>query len=251
MRYFVVVGEADEGPFTFDQLKELAAKGEIRPDSTLRPESGGDPVAAGSLGGLFATPPPQTESVSPPSPPSYTATTGRSPAMVAAIAVALMCVVCLPVGGALLYPVFAQARLAAQQTADMSRLRKIGTATLMYASEHDDHFPPVMDSGSGVLPFVAPNVVLGAEQAVETVFKSTNPRSDNFSGNSILASQNAFAMEHRDLTLMFFDSMDWQGGVRCLLTVDGSVRKSRGDRVVKAVANKGVLSPLDLGAGSR
>jgi prepilin-type N-terminal cleavage/methylation domain-containing protein/prepilin-type processing-associated H-X9-DG protein len=42
---------------------------------------------------------------------------------------------------AILFPVFAQARAKARQTACMSNLRQIGTATLMYAQDADEQFP--------------------------------------------------------------------------------------------------------------
>lgn len=42
---------------------------------------------------------------------------------------------------AILFPVFAQAKLAAKQAASMSNLRQIGLAALMYANDNDDVFP--------------------------------------------------------------------------------------------------------------
>jgi len=41
----------------------------------------------------------------------------------------------------ILFPVFAQAKLAAKKTADLSNIKQIGTATVMYETDYDDQFP--------------------------------------------------------------------------------------------------------------
>ena len=43
---------------------------------------------------------------------------------------------------AILFPVFAMARARGRDAACMSNLRQLGTATLMYMDENNDHFPP-------------------------------------------------------------------------------------------------------------
>lgn len=247
MRYFVVVGGADEGPFTFDQLKDLAAKGELTPESVLRPEEGGDPVSAKSLGGLFAAPPPPPPGYSAP-PSAPTSSPGRNPALIAVIVCAALCVVCLPIAGAILFPVFSQARLAAQKTITITHLKSIGTAVLIYATDNDDHLPPVMTSALEAGPFIGKYINLGPKgETLDQVLKSKNTRSDVLRGNPVLAGQPAFGLEQPQLTLMFFDSMDWPGGKRCVAMADGSARTIEGTAVVEAVANsKGVVSPLVL-----
>ena len=42
---------------------------------------------------------------------------------------------------AILFPVFAQAKLAAKKTADLSNIKQIGTATAMYQNDYDDSNP--------------------------------------------------------------------------------------------------------------
>lgn len=51
---------------------------------------------------------------------------------------------------AILFPVFAQAKMAAKKTVDMSNMKEHGTATAMYLSDNDDVFP----TQSGVAPVV-------------------------------------------------------------------------------------------------
>ena len=41
----------------------------------------------------------------------------------------------------ILFPVFAQAKLAAKKTADLSNIKQIGTAVVMYANDYDDSWP--------------------------------------------------------------------------------------------------------------
>lgn len=51
----------------------------------------------------------------------------------------------------ILFPVFAQARLAAKKTQDLSNLKQVNLGTMMYAGDHDDRFPiqtPRNDDGS-------------------------------------------------------------------------------------------------------
>ena len=42
---------------------------------------------------------------------------------------------------AILFPVFAQARLAAKRTAAISNLKQISTSAIMYSADNDGHFP--------------------------------------------------------------------------------------------------------------
>jgi len=51
------------------------------------------------------------------------------------------CVLCLPIGGAILFPVFSQAKSAAQIQLCSSHLRMLGLGQLIYAGDNDDHLP--------------------------------------------------------------------------------------------------------------
>ena len=65
----------------------------------------------------------------------------------------LVVIAIIAVLAAILFPVFAQARSSASNTADMSNIRQLGAATMMYAQDYDETFVPV---GSWNDPTVTP-----------------------------------------------------------------------------------------------
>ncbi len=50
----------------------------------------------------------------------------------------LVVIAIIAILAAILFPVFAQAKLAAKKTADLSNLKQLGTASLMYSNDYDD-----------------------------------------------------------------------------------------------------------------
>ena len=53
----------------------------------------------------------------------------------------LVVIAIIAILAAILFPVFAQAKLAAKKTADLSNLKQIGTATMIYVNDADDVLP--------------------------------------------------------------------------------------------------------------
>lgn len=53
----------------------------------------------------------------------------------------LVVIAIIAILAAILFPVFAQAKLAAKKTQDLSNLKQLGTATAIYLSDNDDQFP--------------------------------------------------------------------------------------------------------------
>lgn len=53
----------------------------------------------------------------------------------------LVVIAIIAILAAILFPVFAQAKAAAKKTACLSNQKQIGTAGIMYASDHDDYMP--------------------------------------------------------------------------------------------------------------
>ena len=53
----------------------------------------------------------------------------------------LVVIAIIAILAAILFPVFAQAKLAAKKTVDLSNLKQIGTGTMLYAQDADDMFP--------------------------------------------------------------------------------------------------------------
>ena len=54
----------------------------------------------------------------------------------------LVVIAIIAILAAILFPVFAQAKLAAKKTADLSNLKQIGTSTFLYQGDYDDAFYP-------------------------------------------------------------------------------------------------------------
>ncbi len=55
----------------------------------------------------------------------------------------LVVIAIIAILAAILFPVFAQAKVAAKKTSDLSNLKQIGLAGLMYAGDYDDVYNPV------------------------------------------------------------------------------------------------------------
>ncbi|MFQ3588311.1 MAG: prepilin-type N-terminal cleavage/methylation domain-containing protein [Fimbriimonadaceae bacterium] len=53
----------------------------------------------------------------------------------------LVVIAIIAILAAILFPVFAQAKLAAKKTQDLSNVKQIGTGVMMYAADYDDMFP--------------------------------------------------------------------------------------------------------------
>ena len=53
----------------------------------------------------------------------------------------LVVIAIIAILAAILFPVFAQAKLAAKKTADLSNLKQIGLGAIMYSGDSDDYFP--------------------------------------------------------------------------------------------------------------
>lgn len=84
--------------------------------------------------------PPPTYSPPPPGP--YAAPRkGVSPWVWVGIGCAGMCVCVGPVLAAILFPVFSQAKIAAQQTACLTNVKRSSLAMVMYASDYDEILP--------------------------------------------------------------------------------------------------------------
>ncbi len=61
----------------------------------------------------------------------------------------LVVIAIIAILAAILFPVFAQAKLAAKKTTTISNMRSIGLAVTMYAGDNDDVFPRTMDTSTG------------------------------------------------------------------------------------------------------
>ena len=61
----------------------------------------------------------------------------------------LVVIAIIAILAAILFPVFAQAKAAAKKTSCLSNAKQIGTASMIYAVDSDDHFPSIYDDAPG------------------------------------------------------------------------------------------------------
>ena len=87
----------------------------------------------------------------------------------------LVVIAIIAILAAILFPVFAQAKLAAQKTVDITRMNQVGKATMMYTSDSEDRFFMSNSGGpSNVVPgwgFGPPDAVPG--QVLQPYAKNT------------------------------------------------------------------------------
>ncbi|RYG60650.1 prepilin-type N-terminal cleavage/methylation domain-containing protein, partial [bacterium] len=61
----------------------------------------------------------------------------------------LVVIAIIAILAAILFPVFAQAKLAAKKTVSLSNLKQLGVATVLYANDHEDVLARTMDTSGG------------------------------------------------------------------------------------------------------
>jgi type II secretory pathway pseudopilin PulG len=127
----------------------------------------------------------------------------------------------LVLGGlvALMLPVFQQFRHVAMRDQTASRLTALNLGLMVYATDYDDRYPPVMDDSEAVRPLLAKYVPSDED------FRSLNPAAGDFRGNATLASAAVAKVPEPERTLVFFDRLPWPEGVRLALTVDGRIHR--------------------------
>jgi len=72
----------------------------------------------------------------------------------------LVVIAIIAILAAILFPVFAQAKLAAKKIRVLSQMKQLGTAVTLYASDADDYFVPASMRGGAGDPIVWPPLVL-------------------------------------------------------------------------------------------
>lgn len=84
----------------------------------------------------------------------------------------LVVIAIIAILAAILFPVFAQAKRAAQKTVTISNLRQIGTAVTMYGTDHDDVFPRTMDTSGGFPETISWWAVANYQKALEPYMRN-------------------------------------------------------------------------------
>ena len=69
----------------------------------------------------------------------------------------LVVIAIIAILAAILFPVFAQAKLAAKKTADLSNMKQIGTGIAIYLGDYDDIYPPAASLDATSTTNIAPS----------------------------------------------------------------------------------------------
>jgi prepilin-type N-terminal cleavage/methylation domain-containing protein/prepilin-type processing-associated H-X9-DG protein len=64
----------------------------------------------------------------------------------------LVVIAIIAILAAILFPVFAQARTKARQTSDLSNMRQLGTAMMMYLQDYDEKYNPTGNGNGAICP---------------------------------------------------------------------------------------------------
>jgi len=86
----------------------------------------------------------------------------------------LVVIAIIAILAAILFPVFAQAKLAAKKTVDLSNLKQLGLTTVMYAGDNDDVNPLIRmnPNPACIRPFGTCHQALGIVSALDPYIKS-------------------------------------------------------------------------------
>ncbi len=109
----------------------------------------------------------------------------------------LMC--CCPIGGAVLFPVFSQARQAANSSQSLIHMKQIGAALSLYTAEHDDFTPP-SQGWNAALTTYGPD--LGADNLTDPLLRDS-PERRGYGMNLGISMKSVVAMEDPSKVIAF------------------------------------------------
>ena len=139
-------------------------------------------------------PPPQT-----PAPPKKSNTVLW---VVIILGVGALCLFVMAIGAAILFPVFSQARFAAQKTACLSSVKQTSVALIMYSAENDDRYPAAaawMDKSEKYG---------GGNFSCPAVKKDVGPQAYGFGFNDALSGKAFTVVKSPESTVSVFESAD-------------------------------------------
>jgi prepilin-type processing-associated H-X9-DG protein len=119
---------------------------------------------------------------------------------------------------AILFPVFAQARVAAQRTQALSNAKQIALAALMYSNDYDDQFPYVQSTDQFrhlTYPY----------SKNDSVWKTTNPNGGGFRFAMNLAGVAETSIDNPAEAPLIYEANAWPDGQRVVAFADGHVKR--------------------------
>ena len=133
---------------------------------------------------------------------------------------------------AILFPVFWQARLKAQEVSSVSNLKQVALATLMYAQDHDERLPPLKD------PTVWKKALI-AYSKNEGIFK--DPRTGEvYQANAAASRKSLAAIANPAEFVVFYKSSPSRGNTRAVAFADGHVRRLSETEWLRAKRKSGI-----------
>jgi prepilin-type N-terminal cleavage/methylation domain-containing protein len=86
----------------------------------------------------------------------------------------LVVIAIIAILAAILFPVFAQAKLAAKKTADLSQVKQLALATVLYQNDNDDYFPHLAETDPNFATYPANVSMWSSVKVVGQYVKSPN-----------------------------------------------------------------------------
>ncbi|MDX2064722.1 MAG: prepilin-type N-terminal cleavage/methylation domain-containing protein [Fimbriimonadaceae bacterium] len=82
----------------------------------------------------------------------------------------LVVIAIIAILAAILFPVFAQAKMAAKRSVDLNNTKQLGTATLLYITDYDDNYPQSIYATDGVIASPSCQVYLLGSMTNQPIF---------------------------------------------------------------------------------
>jgi len=134
---------AKTGPFSKADIALFASDGRLHSDTEIEEAESGRRVTVASVMGSMpppVQPAPQATYQPQYEQPPMAAKKNNTGLIVTIVVVAVLCS-CFPIMGAILFPVFSQAKSAAKKTQALSNIKQLATAVMIYQADYDDRFP--------------------------------------------------------------------------------------------------------------
>lgn len=231
MTYFVIHDDGQKyGPATTEQLRLWLSEGRIGPTTVVEDDSGErkrlvelpgfeDAVVPPPKAAIPAAPPAQA-----PSGTTYAqAVPARSGAPVAIVVGIVGCAMLFGVAilAAILFPVFAQARLAARKATTLSHAKQAALGVIMYMGDNDDRMPPQFATAEDV------HRCSIRYTKSENVYLTLNPAGGEFLGNPKIAGALSVECPEPSLIPMIYESRAWPDGKRATGWLDGHAKMAQ------------------------
>ncbi len=152
----------------------------------------------------ISTPP--TQPMSPPTEMGYQGAPPTKKTSVWVWVLGVLFVVCACGGvliAAILFPVFAQARLAAKKTLEISKAKQVATGTMIYLADYDDRFPPLKSSSEtadALAPYLKKDYTNAKGEPIDLKAEAAT-----YQWNSELSLKSAIDLPHPEETYLFYN----------------------------------------------